>query len=55
LQALDLAAYPEMPRPVPLENILRDDAPESGFAQPEAIGVAVEAENGFFKVPRTVE
>jgi aspartyl-tRNA(Asn)/glutamyl-tRNA(Gln) amidotransferase subunit C len=55
LQALDLTAYPEMPRPVPLENILRDDESHAGFTQSEAMGVAVEAENGFFKVPRTVE
>jgi aspartyl-tRNA(Asn)/glutamyl-tRNA(Gln) amidotransferase subunit C len=55
LQELDLHAYPEMPRPVPLENIMRDDEARAGFTQSEALGIAVDSENGFFKVPRTVE
>ncbi|MGL5001314.1 MAG: Asp-tRNA(Asn)/Glu-tRNA(Gln) amidotransferase subunit GatC [Casimicrobium sp.] len=55
LQSVDLSSFPEMPRPVPLENVFRDDVAEPGLTQAEAIGVAVEAENGFFKVPRTVE
>ncbi len=55
LQELDLDAYPEMPRPVPLVNVLRDDETQKGLTQLEAMGVAVEAEDGFYKVPRTVE
>ena len=55
LQKLDLDGLPEMPRPVPLTNVLREDEPRPGFSQAEAMAVAVEAEDGFFKVPRIVE
>jgi aspartyl-tRNA(Asn)/glutamyl-tRNA(Gln) amidotransferase subunit C len=55
LQNLNLEAYPEMPRPVPLVNVLRADESQPGLSQPEAMGTAVESQDGFFKVPRTVE
>lgn len=55
LQSLDLSAYPEMPRPVPMQNIMRQDVVIPGFSQSQALAVAVQAEDGFFKVPRTVE
>jgi aspartyl-tRNA(Asn)/glutamyl-tRNA(Gln) amidotransferase subunit C len=55
LQNLDLSAYPEMPRPVPMKNIMREDVAIAGLEQHEAVAVAIEAEDGFFKVPRTVE
>jgi aspartyl-tRNA(Asn)/glutamyl-tRNA(Gln) amidotransferase subunit C len=55
LQKLDLDGLPEMPRPVPLTNIMREDVVEPGFTQAEAMSVAVDAEDGFFKVPRIVE
>ncbi len=55
LQQLDLDGLPEMPRPVPLVNVMRDDQVQPGFTQSEAMSVAVDAEDGFFKVPRIVE
>ncbi len=55
LQNLDLSAFPEMPRPVPMQNIMRQDVAVAGLEQREAMAIAVEAEDGFFKVPRTVE
>ncbi len=55
LQKLDLDGLPEMPRPVPLVNVMRDDQVQPGFTQAEAMSVAVDAEDGFFKVPRIVE
>jgi aspartyl-tRNA(Asn)/glutamyl-tRNA(Gln) amidotransferase subunit C len=55
LQALDLDGYAEMPRPVPLVNVMREDSPSPGFSQREAMATAVDAQDGFFKVPRTVE
>jgi aspartyl-tRNA(Asn)/glutamyl-tRNA(Gln) amidotransferase subunit C len=55
LQKLDLDGLPEMPRPVPLTNVMRDDQVQPGFTQAEAMSVAVDAEDGFFKVPRIVE
>ena len=55
LQKLDLDGLPEMPRPVPLTNIMREDQVQPGFTQAQAMSVAVDAEDGFFKVPRIVE
>jgi aspartyl-tRNA(Asn)/glutamyl-tRNA(Gln) amidotransferase subunit C len=55
LQGLDLSGYPEMPRPVPMQNIMREDIATPPLEQAVAMGVAVEAEDGFFSVPRTVE
>ncbi len=55
LQKIDTAGLPEMVRPVPLVNIMRLDVAEPGFTQSQAMNVAVEAENGFFKVPRIIE
>lgn len=55
LQKLDLDGLPELPRPVPLTNVMREDVVQPGFTQFEAMSVAVEAEDGFFKVPRIVE
>lgn len=55
LQNLDLSSYPEMPRPVPMQNIMREDVATPALEQAVVLGVAVEADDGFFKVPRTVE
>jgi aspartyl-tRNA(Asn)/glutamyl-tRNA(Gln) amidotransferase subunit C len=55
LQGLDLSGYPEMPRPVPMQNIMREDVATPPLEQAVALGVAVETEDSFFKVPRTVE
>jgi aspartyl-tRNA(Asn)/glutamyl-tRNA(Gln) amidotransferase subunit C len=55
LQRLDTAGLPEMARPVALVNVLRDDEPTPGLSQAEALAVGVQTEEGFFKVPRTVE
>ena len=55
LQNLDLSAFPEMPRPVPMQNIMREDVAIAGLEQHQAMAIAIESEDGFFKVPRTVE
>lgn len=55
LQALDLESYSEMPRPVPMVNVMRDDVVRDGFSQSQAMRTAVDPQDGFFKVPRTVE
>lgn len=55
LQSLDLEDYPEMPRPVPMVNVMREDVVRDGFSQEAAMGTAVDPQDGFFKVPRTVE
>lgn len=55
LQSLDLEAYSEMPRPVPMVNVMREDVVRDGFSQSQAMRTAVDPQDGFFKVPRTVE
>ena len=55
LQKLDLEGLPEMPRPVALVNVLREDIAEAAMPQSEALAVGVEVNDGFFQVPRTVE
>jgi len=55
LQELDTSGVEEMQRPVALENVMRPDEPGTMFSREEALGLAVETEDGFFKVPRTVE
>ncbi|PYE56355.1 Asp-tRNA(Asn)/Glu-tRNA(Gln) amidotransferase subunit GatC [Deinococcus yavapaiensis] len=55
LGELDTDGVEEMQRPVALENVLREDVPTSMFTSSEALSLAVETQDGFFKVPRTVE
>ena len=55
LQKLDLEGLPEMPSPIALVNILREDIPEVAMSQAEALAVGVQVNDGFFQVPRTVE
>lgn len=55
LGELDLAGLPEMARPVELTNVLRDDEPGAVLSQEEALSVAIEAQDGFFVVPRMIE
>ncbi len=55
LSELDTEGVEELARPVDLSNVFREDAVRTGLEQKTAEGVAVEFENGFFKVPRTVE
>lgn len=55
LQKLDLEGLPEMPRPIALVNILREDIAETAMPQAEALALGVQVNDGFFQVPRTVE
>lgn len=55
LQKLNLESVPEMPRPVALVNVLREDVAEVAMSQAEALAVGIEVNDGFFQVPRTVE
>jgi aspartyl-tRNA(Asn)/glutamyl-tRNA(Gln) amidotransferase subunit C len=55
LGELDLEGMPEMARPVDLVNRLRADEPGAVLSQEEALSVAIEQEEGFFKVPRVIE
>lgn len=55
LGELDTQGLPEMARPVELEGRLRPDQARSSLSQSEALSVAIEQEDGFFKVPRVIE
>ncbi len=55
LQELNTEGVPEMQRPVALSNVMREDAPGEMLSQAQALALAVEEQDGFFKVPRTVE
>lgn len=55
LGGLDTEGLPEMARPVALVNVLREDEPEPGLPQAEALALGVSTEEGFFRVPRLVE
>ncbi len=55
LREVDTSGVEEMQRPVNLVNVLRDDV--SGVAFPAAVieALAPETQDGFIRVPRTVE
>ncbi len=55
LSELDTNGVEELARPVATANVFRRDEPRAGLGQDAAKALAVEAENGFFKVPRTVD
>ena len=55
LSELDTEGVEEMVRPVPLENVLRRDEVRESLSREVVLDIAVETEDGFLKVPRTVE
>jgi aspartyl-tRNA(Asn)/glutamyl-tRNA(Gln) amidotransferase subunit C len=55
LDGLDTTDLPEMARPIDIVNRLRPDEAGPMLSQEEALSVAVEQEDGFFKVPRVIE
>jgi aspartyl-tRNA(Asn)/glutamyl-tRNA(Gln) amidotransferase subunit C len=55
LGELDLEGVEPLVRPLPSENVLRADEPAPGLSQDEALALAPEREDGFFKLPRVVE
>jgi aspartyl-tRNA(Asn)/glutamyl-tRNA(Gln) amidotransferase subunit C len=55
LRELDTEGVEELVRPIFSVNVFRDDAPRPGLSREEALAVAVAHEDGFFKVPRTLE
>jgi aspartyl-tRNA(Asn)/glutamyl-tRNA(Gln) amidotransferase subunit C len=55
LQELDTEGVPEMQRPIDLVNVMRPDVPGEMFAQSVVMDLAPESQDGFIRVPRTVE
>lgn len=52
---LDTEGLSEMARPVEITNRLRPDETRPSLSQQEALSVAIEQEDGQFKVPRIIE
>lgn len=55
IRDLDTARVEELARPVASMNVFREDQARPSLPPGEALELAVEAHEGFFKVPRTVE
>jgi aspartyl-tRNA(Asn)/glutamyl-tRNA(Gln) amidotransferase subunit C len=55
LSAVDTTGVEEMQRPVDLVNVLREDQPGERFGPEVVAALAPEMEDGFVRVPRTVE
>ncbi|WP_420596018.1 Asp-tRNA(Asn)/Glu-tRNA(Gln) amidotransferase subunit GatC [Deinococcus sp.] len=55
LQAVNTDGVEEMQRPVALVNVMRDDVPGEMLPHSALEKLAPETQDGFVKVPRTVE
>ena len=55
LRAVDTDGVEEMQRPVDLVNVLREDVPGERFGPEVVAALAPEMQDGFVRVPRTVE
>ncbi|WP_027482439.1 Asp-tRNA(Asn)/Glu-tRNA(Gln) amidotransferase subunit GatC [Deinococcus pimensis] len=55
ISGLDTDGVEEMPRPVALVNVTRSDEPGDLLSSGDVASVAVERQDGFFRVPRTVD
>ena len=52
IAALDLADVPPTAHPLPIVNVLREDAPVPSLERDEVLAQAPATEDGRFKVPR---
>ncbi|GAA5532758.1 Asp-tRNA(Asn)/Glu-tRNA(Gln) amidotransferase subunit GatC [Deinococcus aluminii] len=55
LRAVDTEGVEEMQRPEDLVNVLREDVPGAVFSPEVVAALAPEMQEGFVRVPRTVE
>jgi len=55
LKKLDVSGVEPTTHPLPLKNVYREDRKQNGLSQEEALSMAVERKNGFFKVPKVIE
>ena len=54
LEKLDVRAVAPTSHVLPLANVYREDEVKPSLTQAEVMAVAVEAHNGFFKVPKVI-
>jgi aspartyl-tRNA(Asn)/glutamyl-tRNA(Gln) amidotransferase subunit C len=55
LAAVDTSSVPPTPYVLPLTNVMRDDEPEPGLSNAEALANAPDYEDGFFRVRAVFE
>lgn len=55
IRQLDTSGVTELTRPVAAESVFRQDVVTEPLPHAAVAAIAVETENGFFKVPRTVD
>ncbi|MDD3374950.1 MAG: Asp-tRNA(Asn)/Glu-tRNA(Gln) amidotransferase subunit GatC [Candidatus Omnitrophica bacterium] len=55
LKKLDITNVKPTSHVLPLKNVFRDDILRKSLGQQAAIKIAVESENGSFKVPQVIE
>lgn len=53
--SLDTEGVPPTSHSIPLANVFREDEPDPGITQSEALALAPGAEAGHFRVPRILE
>lgn len=55
LKSLNTESVEPTSHPLPMENVYRQDEHQITLTQDEALSIAVEKKNGFFKVPKVIE
>ena len=55
IKELDTEGIEELARPLEMYNVFREDEFQPSLPHEEAISIAIENENGYYKVPRTVD
>ena len=55
IKELDTEGIEELARPLEMYNVFREDELQPSLPHEEAIDIAIENENGYYKVPRTVD
>lgn len=55
LSQLDTGGTQELARPVEVDSVFRNDVVRAGLEPDAVMALAVESEDGFFRVPRTVD
>ena len=55
IKELDTEGIEELARPLEMHNVFREDNLQLSLSHEEAISIAIEDENGCYKVPRTVD
>ncbi len=55
IKELDTEGVEELVRPLEMSNVFREDEFQPSLSHEEATSIATESENGYYKVPRTVD